>query len=246
MLLLGAVGWLFKATDFPRAPFLIGFVLAIPMERYYYLTESLYDGFEWMARPGVIIFAAILIGPAVWAGFKALRSLLHQNADDGHLVEEDLRRGDDEEEGDGYLSNTAWSMGASIGMALIFIAALVASQSFSPGAQLMPRLVTIGGLLVCLVRIAQELRARRAAGRPPVWTPDVRTALQTFVGMAVFLVLVMLTGYLAAVLLFIPAVLLYVARARPKVVVIYSAVFALVVLALPSLLPVDLPTSIFG
>lgn len=247
MLLLGAVGWLFKATDFPRAPFLIGFVLAIPMERYYYLTESLYDGLEWVARPGVIVFLAILIGPAVWGGIKALRSRRKVDADDGHHLSDDLRHNDDEEEGEGYLVDSPWSLAASVGMAAVFIAALIAAQSFSSGAQLMPRLVTIGGLLVCLVRIAQELRARRARrDTAPAWTPDVSMALQTFVGMAVFLVLVMLTGYLSAVLLFVPAVLLYVARARPKTVVIYSVVFGLVVLALPSLLPVDLPRSIFG
>ena len=34
LLLLGAVGWLMKVTHFPRAPFLIGFVLSIPLERY--------------------------------------------------------------------------------------------------------------------------------------------------------------------------------------------------------------------
>ncbi|WP_226344085.1 tripartite tricarboxylate transporter permease [Agilicoccus flavus] len=247
MIVLGAVGWLFKATDFPRAPFLIGFVLAIPMERYYYLTESLYDGLGWMARPGVLVFLAILIGPALWALFKAIRARRKVSADDGHRLGDDLRHDDDEEEGEGYLSDSPWSLAASVGMAAIFVAALVAAQSFSSGAQLMPRLVAVGGLLVCLVRIVQELRARRARTTPaPGWRPEVGVALVTFVGMAFFLALVMLTGYLAAVLLFVPGVLLYVARARPKTVVIYGVVFALVVLALPTLLPVDLPRSIFG
>ena len=46
MLILGVVGWIMKESGVPRAPFLIGFVLAIPMERYYYLTDSLYEGVE--------------------------------------------------------------------------------------------------------------------------------------------------------------------------------------------------------
>lgn len=250
MIGLGAVGWLFKATDFPRAPFLIGFVLAIPMERYYYLTESLYDGLDWMARPGVLVFLAVLIGPALWALFKAVRGRRKGVADDGHRLIDDLRHDDDDEVGEGYLAETPWSLAAGLGMLVVFGAALAASRSFSSGAQLMPQLVTIGGLVVCLVLIAQEIRGRRArrlrAGGAPSWTPEVTAAMQTFVGMAVFLLLVMLTGYLAAVLLFVPVVLLYVARARPKVVILYSAIFALVVLALPSLLPVDLPRSIFG
>ena len=73
MLILGVVGWIMKETGVPRAPFLIGFVLAIPMERYYYLTASLYDGLSWMTRPGVIVFLVILIGPILWQVIKFIR-----------------------------------------------------------------------------------------------------------------------------------------------------------------------------
>ena len=72
MVALGVVGFFLKATGMPRAPFLIGFVLAIPMERYYYLTASLYDGAAWMTRPGVLVFAALLVVPlAVVPGQEA-------------------------------------------------------------------------------------------------------------------------------------------------------------------------------
>src|SRR5688572_15031276 len=65
MVVLGVAGFFLKATGMPRAPFLIGFVLAIPMERYYYLTANLYDGADWMTRPGVLVFAALLVGPVL-------------------------------------------------------------------------------------------------------------------------------------------------------------------------------------
>ncbi|MEQ3553281.1 tripartite tricarboxylate transporter permease [Pseudonocardia nematodicida] len=63
MLLLGVVGWLMKVCDYPRAPFLIGFVLSIPLERYYFLTTSLYAPAEWMTRPAVLVMAALLAAP---------------------------------------------------------------------------------------------------------------------------------------------------------------------------------------
>ena len=62
--------------------------------------------------------------------------------------------------------------------------------------------------------------------------------------MAAFLVLVMIGGYLAATLVFVPAFLLYAARARTRTAIIYTLVLGVVLLALPSLLPVDLPMGI--
>lgn len=245
MLLLGAAGWLLKATGFPRAPFLIGFVLAIPMERYYYLTQSLNEGLDWLTRPGVLVFLAILIGPALWSLVKTVRARRGVGADDGHHSGEDLRHDDDEDEGDGALSDSIWSLATTVGITVIFALALLASQSFSPEAQLMPRLVTIGGLLVSIVRLWQEFQARRKRlATVTGWPREATVALLAFGAMAVFLAVVMLVGYLGAVMICVPAFLLYVARARPRTTVIYGLVFGLLVLALPSLLPVDLPRGI--
>jgi TctA family transporter len=239
MVLLGVLGWLMKATDYPRAPFLIGFVLAIPMERYYYLTVSLYDGAGWVARPGVLIFLAILVVPMLWALFKAVHRR-YQTPDEGHR-DEDPHTASDELEGS--LTDSTWSLTLAALAVAVFATALVVSGSFSPEARLMPRLVSSGGLLVSLVLLVQELRSRHARrGRQLGWTRDVTVAARTFVAMAAFLVLVALGGYLTAVLLFVPLFLLYVARARTRTAVIYTLVLSAVLLALPSVLPVDLPT----
>jgi len=66
----------------------------------------------------------------------------------------------------------------------------------------------------------------------------------TFAWMASFLVLVVLGGYVAALLVFLPAFLLWVARARPRTVVVYTLVAAVLVAGLPALLPIDLPGGI--
>ena len=244
MVLLGIAGWLLKGTGFPRAPFLIGFVLAIPMERYYYLTTSLYDGTGWMLRPGVLVFAAILVAPVVWALVKRLRST-RASADEGHRHEEPAAEGDEFE---GSLAGTRWSVGVALGALAVFVGALVMSSSFSEEARLMPRLVTVGGLLTCLVLLWQEWRSRRRAPRPaPAAVPgperrrELVSAGSTFLAMGVFLLLVVTGGYLVAVLLFVPMFLLYAARTATRTAVVYTLVLGAVLLALPSLLPVDLP-----
>ena len=74
----------------------------------------------------------------------------------------------------------------------------------------------------------------------------VLVALRMFAWMIAFLVLVALGGYLAALLLFIPAFLLFVARARPRTVIIYTIVTALLILALPALIHIDLPVGLLA
>jgi len=60
MLGIGVLGWTWKQIGWSRAPFLIGFVLSRPAERYLHLTMSRY-GFEWLGRPIVIGVAAIIM-----------------------------------------------------------------------------------------------------------------------------------------------------------------------------------------
>ncbi|WP_107774975.1 tripartite tricarboxylate transporter permease [Nocardioides sediminis] len=264
MVVLGVVGFFLKATGMPRAPFLIGFVLAIPMERYYYLTTSLYDGAGWMARPGVLVFAALLVGPLLWALVKKVRGA-YGAVDDGHRSELEELPGEDLE---GSMAGTRWSFTVALVAVLLFVGALWVSGSFSEEAQLMPRLVSFCGLVAAGTLLWQE--RRNARPRPPAAAEpeplpssgstvvasrvdtaadprvearrrDLVIAGRTFAAMATFLVLVALGGYLAATLVFVPVFLLYAARARPRTAVVYTLVLGLVLLSLPSLLPVDLP-----
>ncbi len=129
----------------------------------------------------------------------------------------------------------------------VFAVALFVSSSFSPEARLVPRLISVFGLAIGLLLLAQELRQRRARRTPGVgWPTNVGYAVRTFAWMAAFLALVVIGGYLSAVLVFVPAFLLYVARASARTVVIYSLVLAAVLVALPTVLPVDLPTGLLA
>lgn len=304
MVLLGVAGWLLKSTGFPRAPFLIGFVLAIPLERYYFLTDSLYEGFEWMLRPGTLVFIAILVLPILWNAFKWFRARRKLNSDDDPKSES---APDDE----APLKNSIWSLVTSAALLVIFAISLVLSAAYSPDARLVPQLVGWIGVIMAVVLLLQELHSRRlalasmrrisvhatvyatapspalalatgasgsgsakhaavgetatpdaagnggsAAGghRAPCrigrfgwgagWTQDASFAFRTFGWMAGFLVLTGLVGYLAAISIFIPAFLLLVAQAKIKTTIIYTIVFFILMLALPSLLPIDLPQGI--
>jgi putative tricarboxylic transport membrane protein len=242
MIGLGALGWLLKATGFPRAPFLIGFVLAVPLERYYFLTDSVYEGSDWLTRPWVLVFLAVLVAPLVLAVVKRLRARRRLDADDGH------HRAPVEEEGE--LAGSIWSLATAAGMLGVFVVGWIAAGEFSADARLMPRLVCTAGAVMAAVLLATEVR--RLRGRPadaaplPGITSDVRVATSTFAWMSAFLALVVLGGYLAALLLFVPAFLLWAARVRPRTVVVYTVATGVLIALLPSLLPVDLPVGLLA
>ena len=65
MLGLGLLGWIMKQLGWPRAPFLVGFVLTKPTEQYLWLSISRY-GLEWLLRPGVIFLGLLLLASIVW------------------------------------------------------------------------------------------------------------------------------------------------------------------------------------
>jgi TctA family transporter len=61
---IGLVGWAMRQANWPRAPVLVGFVLAGPMEQYFWLAVQLH-GWTWLLRPGVIAIALLLLVPVV-------------------------------------------------------------------------------------------------------------------------------------------------------------------------------------
>ncbi len=239
MIALGALGWLLKETGFPRAPFLIGFVLAVPLERYYFLTDSVYDGADWLLRPWVLVFLAVLVAPIVLAGIRRARARRAPTPD-----EEVPGPAED----GGTLVDSRWTLATAASMLVLFAVAWAAAGTYSAEARLVPRLICTGGVLVAGYLLLHEVRRHRrtpaAADPGPGLTPEVKVAAGTFAWMASFLLLVVLGGYVAALLVFLPAFLLWVARTRPRTVVVYTLVAAVLVAGLPALLPIDLPVGI--
>ena len=101
-------------------------MLAIPLERYYFLTDSVYSGAEWMLRPWVLVFIAVLVIPGILALVKRFRARRKVGADDVHSEPPP------EDEHEGELAGSIWSLSAAAGMLTIFVVAFVVATSFSP------------------------------------------------------------------------------------------------------------------
>jgi putative tricarboxylic transport membrane protein len=187
-------------------------------------------------RPWVLVFIAVLLVPALMAAIRSIRARRNIDIDDAHHEPP----GEDE----GELTGSIWSLVTAAGSLVLFLAGFIVASSFSPDARLVPRLLCGGGVVVAGWLLATEVRDRLRAGAGVRWTPDVGVALRTFGWMGAFLLLVALGGYLAAMLIWVPAFLLFVSRARPRTVIAYTLAASVLVAVLPSLLPVDLPAGL--
>ncbi|WP_059103065.1 tripartite tricarboxylate transporter permease [Shouchella shacheensis] len=58
--IIGLLGYVMTILDWPRPPLLIGFVLALSAERYYWISIERY-GWEWLSNPLVITLAVIIL-----------------------------------------------------------------------------------------------------------------------------------------------------------------------------------------
>lgn len=155
VLIFGVLGFVMKELDFPRAPMLIGLVLSIPLERYYFLTRNLYSTSEWIQRPLVLVMLAVLAYPIIAGLVRWLRKR-RKNGQRG-------RGGDDLPEATAVAMKEApdagnmfrgpgWALGFAIFAFVVVTGAFIMSFGFTPAAALAPRLVSAIGI-VCAVPI---------------------------------------------------------------------------------------------
>jgi TctA family transporter len=65
LVIAGTIGCVMKQLSWPRVPFLIGFILAVPAERYLVVATQRY-GAAWLTRPLVLVIGTLIIGIVVW------------------------------------------------------------------------------------------------------------------------------------------------------------------------------------
>ncbi len=244
---LGLLGWLMKKGGWPRAPFLIGFVLSGPLERYFYLTVNLYPNFSWVLRPGVIIIGLLLLAP-----FAAplARRLLGKGAGRGEPAQ-------------ALVEQRAWQFDiptlAGIGMVVLFGLAVLLGARFAPSARLVPWLAAIPGLALAAVELAQTLRGRAGAVADEEVADDegaevdpaeqrrrTRRALLAFLGIGAYFALMPIVGFRIATVVFMLAFLLMVSRVKPLQAMAYTAATLLVVETFGLMvLGIKLPTGLF-
>jgi TctA family transporter len=165
LITLGVVGWSMKHAGWPRAPALVGFVLAKPMEQYFWLTTQLH-GWSWLQRPGVLIIAGFVVIPLAIQLFRKLR---HRRA---------VLQGKAIEEGfvskpalPGQIERPALELALAAFMVMVFAYALYEMLGFAPDSRLLPSLAIVPGLVFALIVLAQRLRRSRPEETEPFAEP---------------------------------------------------------------------------
>jgi putative tricarboxylic transport membrane protein len=176
-ILLGAglLGVGLKLAGWPRAPLLIGFVLALPLERYLGGTMALY-GWRWLLRPGVLLVAGVIAAPFVWKLLRTRPRVPRKTAgshEAGALAPDSEEEGEEAEEGG--QGSPQWDLGLTAAAGLSLLAAAAFATALVPGARELPLLGGLVGLVLAWGRFARLWRSktwgsslRAAQGQPAV------------------------------------------------------------------------------
>ena len=238
MLLLGVVGWLMKTFGFDRAPFLIGFVLSIPLERYYYLTANLYELEEWVVRPGVLIMIGILVLPLVLALVRKLRERRNP----------DLKQPADDDDEDAPASRK-WAVAVSASFLALFVFAFVVAMGFAETARLLPSIATVIGIGLSLAALITDIRRLRRDG--PLegeemgrWRKLLFDTVKSFFWLLVFVVLTYIFGVIVAIAVYVPVFLWRVAGVPKRkwwTYIVYPGVMIALLLVAENFVGIYLP-----
>lgn len=186
MLGLGLLGWFMKQLGWPRAPFLVGFVLTKPTEQYLWLSISRY-GAEWLLRPGVIVLGLVLLGSILWVvlGKRGGKDLPAEESPEGALQ-----------------LGKAPSIAFLVLVFVVSAAALYEAQSFPYLGAIFPMAATIPAVFMALAQIVIEARA--AHETPGVETRQrVKLALGYFLALVLYLLMILFFGFGSATALFV-------------------------------------------
>jgi TctA family transporter len=203
MLALGLLGWLMKQLGWPRAPFLVGFVLTKPTEQYLWLSISRYD-FEWLLRPGVIALGLLLLVSIVWTvrGKGAGKDLPAEESDKPAL---------------GKIPSVLFTLAILV----VSAAALYDARSFPYLGAIFPTAATAPAILMAAAQLVIDLRASHPAPAPETRT-KTRLALGYFFSLVLFLLLILFLGFGIAAALFVFGFLYVWVRIHPLHALIYT------------------------
>lgn len=222
MLAFGLIGWLCKATNIPRAPFLIAFVLAEPLERYFFLTVKVYEPSEWLTRPFVMVVIAILAGAVIIPIIKKrlAKKKAEKNAQFDATAEAMIS------EAEGGEATGKVRLLTSVAFLAFFVFQFALSLGYSGNGSLFPKtvgIVGIGlGILSVVLDIVKNKVHKDTAESIAKWRHTVLTVAVSSAWVLGFIWLVFVVGMLAGTAIFAIVFLLMVARMKPVKAIIYT------------------------
>jgi TctA family transporter len=227
LLSLGALGWLMKQLGWPRAPFLVGFVLTKPTEQYLWLSISRYD-FEWLLRPGVIIMGLLLAASIAWIVF-------------GRGKTKDAA-GAESPEGAVPLGKTSSAL-FTFAVLIVTAAALYEARDFPHLGAIFPMAATIPAIFMAAAQLVLELRAPRESAAPGT-RKKIGMALGYFSSLILYFSLIWFCGFGIATALYTFGFLFGWARMRWLPSLAYTAAVVGFALALSRALELYWPQGV--
>jgi hypothetical protein len=213
LLVFGLFGIALRLGGWPRAPMVLGFILGPIMENSLHLSVRAY-GASWIWRPICLALAAAVAFTLIYAVIGAMRRRRARTAGIDVAAEESGA-------GDARVS-----LGLSVFMAGIFVAAIVTALPWPATVSRFPLAIAVPALLLGLFALWQDVAARRTAGAPADAAALRHQGLWVliFVGWLGFVIAAtVLVGQLIALPLFVFLFLLLTARTRWWAAGLYAA-----------------------
>ncbi len=232
LIVLGAVGWMMKQADWPRAPALVGYVLAKPMEQYFWLSNQLH-GWSWLVRPGVLIIASFILVPLIIGLYRRSTAAPPAAAGSGD------GRPTTASPGAGHPERPVVEVALAGAMVVAFAYAFFEMLGFAADSRLLPALAIVPGLVFATVVLIGRLRRLGAAKRPPS-TAQYREPF-FLLALAVYGILVWAFGFNIPTAALLVWMLFYCAKMKPVTGLAYGAVILAAAHGLLTLMKLDPP-----
>ena len=170
LLAFGVLGWLMKRANFPRAPLLVGFVLADPIERNFWLAYQLH-GWTWLKGPivlGLIALVVLHLALTFRRAYAARKTAARTSAAAPPVLDPGQEP-----------QSTRIDLGLllALGAALLFTAGIILSFNFDADSRLVPLLAAVPGLAAALFVLVSHLRGRTPALAWPAQNEAVQIGL---------------------------------------------------------------------
>lgn len=223
LIAFGIVGMLMKTAGWPRAPLLVGFVLADPIERNFWLTYQIH-GWGWLSRPIVLGLIAVILVSMLWGLWKSWTGSRVAVAAEGPTEDREWAKG--------------WfdlNLVLAAGLGGLFGYAIIAAMGFRADSRLGPLLAAIPGLLSVLAILIMRLTGSSPSSAWPSFGETTQIAL---LGAAILMI--PLIGFLPAIGIYALLMLLLSTSLRIGAVP-YAAVVVLLGYLMARVLGIQLP-----